>query len=235
MTVYGSPRRRRLRPTLRVRLALITGAVLGIVALVLVILAATIGRHRVATDILAIAVIAVAGVAAGYIVVARALRPLQQVTATARRLSGETLDQRINYAGVDDEVGTRGTVVFQVWGDATKLYDSGTLTGSSPTATASVDVSGRTVLRLVVTDADGDPSYDHGDWAAIVNLNGSALAVSRRTGSWLAYGDDQKAVKAGRRYEFTGIKDVLPGVTRVLQEKTRRLERAEIKTNEETI
>jgi hypothetical protein len=67
--------------------------------------------------------------------------------------------------GVDDEVGTRGTVVFQVWGDATKLYDSGVLTGSSPTATVSVDVSGRTTLRLVATDADGDPSYDHADWA----------------------------------------------------------------------
>ena len=53
--------------------------------------------------------------------------------------------------GVDDEVGTKGTVVFQVWADGTKLYDSGTLTGSSPTATVSVDVTGRTALRLVVT------------------------------------------------------------------------------------
>ena len=42
-------------------------------------------------------VIALAGVAAGYLVAGRALRPLQQVTATARRLSGETLDQRISY------------------------------------------------------------------------------------------------------------------------------------------
>ena len=60
--------------------------------------------------------------------------------------------------GVDDEVGTQGTVVFQVWADGTKLYDSGTLTGSSPTATVAVDVTGRTALRLVVTNADGDNS-----------------------------------------------------------------------------
>ncbi len=67
--------------------------------------------------------------------------------------------------GVDDEVGTKGTVVFQVWADGTKLYDSGTLTGSSPTATVSVDVTGRTALQLIVTNADGDNSYDHADWA----------------------------------------------------------------------
>ncbi len=41
---------------------------------------------------------------AGYIVIARALRPLQQVTATARRLSGETMSERIRYTGIDDEV-----------------------------------------------------------------------------------------------------------------------------------
>jgi signal transduction histidine kinase len=32
------------------------------------------------------------------------LRPLHKVTATARHLGGETLDQRINYTGADDEV-----------------------------------------------------------------------------------------------------------------------------------
>jgi signal transduction histidine kinase len=104
VTIYGTRGPRRPRPTLRVRLALINGAVLGAVALALVIIATVIGRHRVATDIVAVAVITLAGVAAGYLVIARALRPLQRVTATAQRLSGETLDQRINYTGTDDEV-----------------------------------------------------------------------------------------------------------------------------------
>ncbi|HKE64179.1 MAG TPA: HAMP domain-containing sensor histidine kinase [Micromonosporaceae bacterium] len=104
MTIYGTRAPHRPRPTLRVRLALINGAVLGAVALALVIISTVIGRHRVATDIVAVAVITLAGVAAGYLVIARALRPLQRVTATAQRLSGETLDQRINYTGTDDEV-----------------------------------------------------------------------------------------------------------------------------------
>jgi signal transduction histidine kinase len=40
----------------------------------------------------------------GYLVSRRALRPLHQVTATARRLSTDTLDQRIAHRGPDDEV-----------------------------------------------------------------------------------------------------------------------------------
>ena len=104
MTMYGQPVTRRFRPTLRVRLALVNGAVLGFVALALVGVAVLIGHHRAFMDVIAVAVISLAGVAAGYIVIARALRPLQQVTATARRLSGETMSERIRYTGVDDEV-----------------------------------------------------------------------------------------------------------------------------------
>jgi signal transduction histidine kinase len=44
------------------------------------------------------------GVAGGYVLAGRALRPLHRVTTTARRLSGETLDQRISYTGPEDEV-----------------------------------------------------------------------------------------------------------------------------------
>lgn len=52
----------------------------------------------------ALVVIGTAGLAGGYVVAGRALRPLHQVTATARRLSTETLDQRIRYEGPDDEI-----------------------------------------------------------------------------------------------------------------------------------
>ena len=52
----------------------------------------------------AILAVTIVGMAGAYAVVGRALRPLHRVTATARRLGGETLDQRINYTGADDEV-----------------------------------------------------------------------------------------------------------------------------------
>jgi chitodextrinase len=71
----------------------------------------------------------------------------------------------ISDVGVDDEVGGRGSVVFQVWGDGVKIYDSGLMTGSSATKTVNVDVTGVNQLQLVVTDGGDNINYDHGDWA----------------------------------------------------------------------
>ena len=66
--------------------------------------------------------------------------------------------------GLDDEVGSNGSLSFQIWGDATKLADSGIMTGASPTQTLTVDLTGRSQLRLVV-DPNGASWHDHGDWA----------------------------------------------------------------------
>jgi hypothetical protein len=68
--------------------------------------------------------------------------------------------------GVDDEVGANGSVVFQVWLDNNKLYDSGVMTGQS--ATKQVDISVANVtgrLRLIVTDSGNGRDFDHADWA----------------------------------------------------------------------
>ncbi len=66
--------------------------------------------------------------------------------------------------GLDDEVGANGSLSFQIWGDTTKLADSGIMTGASPTQTLTVDLTGRSQLRLVV-DPNGVTYYDHADWA----------------------------------------------------------------------
>src|SRR5438445_13644922 len=50
--------------------------------------------------------------------------------------------------GVDDEVGNLGSVIFQVWGDGVKLYDSGVMTGATSTATGDAHIDGRGGLRL---------------------------------------------------------------------------------------
>ena len=57
-----------------------------------------------AKSLLALIAIGLAGIAGAYVVAGRALRPLHQVTSMAQRLGGETLDQRIRYAGANDEV-----------------------------------------------------------------------------------------------------------------------------------
>jgi signal transduction histidine kinase len=61
-------------------------------------------RQLLVKGLVAVLAISVVGVGGAYLIAGRALRPLHRVTATARRLSGETLDQRIRYAGADDEV-----------------------------------------------------------------------------------------------------------------------------------
>ncbi|MFU8871395.1 sensor histidine kinase [Micromonospora sp. SL4-19] len=61
-------------------------------------------RELLLKGLVALLAISVVGVAGAYVVAGRALRPLHQVTATARRLGEATLDQRIGWSGADDEV-----------------------------------------------------------------------------------------------------------------------------------
>ncbi|WP_051935670.1 NPCBM/NEW2 domain-containing protein [Deinococcus sp. YIM 77859] len=68
--------------------------------------------------------------------------------------------------GVDDEVGARGSVVFQVYGDGVKLFESGVMTGTSAAERIQVELRGRRTLTLVVHDAGDGNQYDHADWAA---------------------------------------------------------------------
>jgi hypothetical protein len=67
--------------------------------------------------------------------------------------------------GVDDEVADRGSIVFQVLADDIVVFDSGTMTGATPTKTVNVSVAGKQQLKLVVTDAGDGIASDHGDWA----------------------------------------------------------------------
>ena len=79
-------------------------------------------------------------------------------------LSGDYL-QFVSDIGIDDEVGDLGSVVFQVFGDGKKLFDSGKMTGSSPTQSIDIDVTGVNTLKLVVTNAGDGNANDHADWA----------------------------------------------------------------------
>lgn len=67
--------------------------------------------------------------------------------------------------GVDDEVGTSGSVEFEVYADGTKIYDSGAMNGSSATKTIDVNVTARNELRLLLTNGGSASTSDHGDWA----------------------------------------------------------------------
>lgn len=67
--------------------------------------------------------------------------------------------------GVDDATKGGGSVVFQVWADGTKLFDSGVVTGMSAAMPVNVDVTGVRRLKLLVTNGGDGASLDRADWA----------------------------------------------------------------------
>jgi hypothetical protein len=78
--------------------------------------------------------------------------------------------------GVDDEVGSNGSVVFEVWADGVLLFKSAAMRGSTASVPVSVALGGRTRLTLVVGDGGDGNGSDHGDWGdARVVCDGSAL------------------------------------------------------------
>lgn len=67
--------------------------------------------------------------------------------------------------GVDDEVEKRGSVVFEVWADGRKAFDSGIMRGGGSPKQVSVSLQGVRRLRLFVRNADPNNESDHADWA----------------------------------------------------------------------
>ncbi len=77
--------------------------------------------------------------------------------------------------GVDDEVKSAGSVVFEVLGDGESLYRSDVLTGDDEAVDVEVDISGVDELRLVVSE-EQDNGSDHADWAdARIECQGAQL------------------------------------------------------------
>jgi hypothetical protein len=67
--------------------------------------------------------------------------------------------------GIDEEVGDRGSIEFQVWGDAKLLASSGVVRGPQASVPIAADVSGVSQLELIVTKAGDGNANDHADWA----------------------------------------------------------------------
>ncbi len=67
--------------------------------------------------------------------------------------------------GVDDEVGTNGTVVFEVWVDGVRKFQSPTMRGNTPALAVEVNTENARQMKLVVTNAGDNINYDHADWA----------------------------------------------------------------------
>ncbi len=75
--------------------------------------------------------------------------------------------------GIDDEMGTNGTVLFQVFADGQRIYSSAPLSGGQQHQSLDLDVTGviRLTLAVVDTNRDAAPNpvtrakNNHADWA----------------------------------------------------------------------
>ena len=98
--------------------------------------------------------------------------------------------------GVDDEVGANGSVVFQVFAGATKVYDSALMTGATATKTIDVSVAGAhdaAPRRHRRRRRDHTPTMATGRWRGW-----SAAAAAAATRHPLRRSRAQRAASHGR-------------------------------------
>ena len=68
------------------------------------------------------------------------------------------------WVGIDDEVGTGGSAVFEVWGNG-RLATSGVVRGTDPPRRITANVTGLQYVHLAVLPTVDSVKYDHADWA----------------------------------------------------------------------
>jgi alpha-galactosidase len=123
----------------------------------------------------------------------------------------------ISDIGVDDAACCgAASLDFRVWGDGRLLYDSGTVTSSSPVANVDVDISGCDRLVLEVTNAVAGSVNNQADWAAAriivsgIPVRPSAATSGRRVDlSWFPVSGATgyhvwKATNSGGPYALIG-------------------------------
>jgi signal transduction histidine kinase len=116
-------------------------------------------RHQARSELLraggvAFAVVVLVGLGAGYMLAGQALQPVSRVTATARRLSTETLDSRIALQGPNDELKELADTFDDMLARLDAAFDS----QRRFVANASHEL--RTPLAVIRTEVDvtlGDP------------------------------------------------------------------------------
>lgn len=78
--------------------------------------------------------------------------------------------------GIQDQGSTQGSVVFQVFVDEEKCFDSGVMHGGDAPKPVSVKIEGNQVLRLVVTDAGDGMNCDCADWVNCLLTPAAAIS-----------------------------------------------------------
>ncbi|MEH0826341.1 sensor histidine kinase [Micromonospora sp. CPCC 205714] len=171
--------------------------------------------------LIALLAISVVGVAGAYLVAGRALRPLHQVTATAQRLGEATLDQRIGWSGVDDEVAELARTFDAMLDRIAAAFES----QKRFVANASHEL--RTPLAVMRTEIDVTLSDEDADTAEYRRMATVVRDASERANGLvdallvLARSEAQSGRRLARRTEC----DLATGTANALSAMAREVER----------
>jgi signal transduction histidine kinase len=171
--------------------------------------------------LLAVALVGAAGVAGAYFVAGRALRPLQQVTATARQLTGDSLDQRIRYVGADDEVAELANTFDAMMDRISATFDS----QKRFVANASHELrTPLTVMRTEVEVTLADPDADLEEYRRMAKVvrDGSERANALIESLLLLA---RTEAQSGRRLSKKVPADLAACVTSALSAMSREIDR----------
>ncbi|WFE39117.1 HAMP domain-containing sensor histidine kinase [Micromonospora sp. WMMD998] len=184
-------------------------------------------RELLLKGLLALLAISVVGVAGAYLVAGRALRPLHQVTATARRLGEATLDERIGWSGADDEVAELAETFDAMLDRIAAAFEA----QKRFVANASHEL--RTPLAVMRTEIDVTLSDDDADLAEYRRMAGVVREASERANGLvdallvLARSEAQTGRRLARRAES----DLAVGTANALSAVSREVERIGLKVH----